>query len=236
MGKGTSHVPISGTPLYDEVLTYGGNPSYAFCGDYVITLLNLLAQNDILGRMRNITLDGADTHQVVEVWDPFNQQWDVADPFFGATYFNQNLTAGLSAEQISAYLLAGQYSQISIDFVSSYGSQFMTSFYLDPMTFYTNVVPFDMLTSYDVLNTVPNSPLQFLNEVDLNDVGQAGFYVFNCKNQTDSVTMQSGGQSVTVTPVNTEGWASSVYLQGGWTVTSAVPTGMRVFTFVRVMY
>jgi hypothetical protein len=112
----------------------------------------------------------------------------------------------------------------------------MTIYYLDPMTFYTNVVPFGMITNYAELNTVPNSPLQFLNEVDLNDEGQTGFYVFNFLNQTDSVTIQNQGVSETLIPANTEGWAASVYLPSGWTITSAVPSGMRVFTFVRVMF
>jgi len=237
MGQGLSHIPISGSALYDEVASYGGKTSSnTYCGDYVNTLLNLLAQNNILGRIRSISLDGPESHQIAEVWDPFNQQWDVADPFFGATYFNTSLTSGLSAEQISAFLLAGQYSQIGMEFVGSYGNEYMTSYYLDPMTFYTNVVPFGMITTYQELNTVPNSPTQFLIEVDLNDVGQAGFYVFNFQNQTDSVTIESGGNPITISPANTEGWAPSVYLQGGWTVTSTVPTGMRVFTFVRVMY
>jgi hypothetical protein len=207
------------------------------CGDYVITLLNILAQNNILGRMRSISLDGAEGHVVAEFWDPFNQQWDVADPFYGLVYLNQELTAGQSAEQIGALLLAGNYSSIDTNFVTPYGDQYMTTYYLDPMTFYTNVVPFGMITTYDELNTVPNSPLQFLNEVELNAEGQAGFYIFNFQSQRDSVTIQGQNYfSAAITPANTEGWAASVYLQPGWTITSAVPAGMRVFTFVRVMF
>jgi hypothetical protein len=237
MGQGLSHIPVSGTALYQEMLSIDEDPTQvAKCGDYVSTLLDLLAQNNILGRMRGISLDGPDGHIVAEVWDPFTQQWDVTDPFFGVSYFNSSMTAGQSAEQISALLLAGNYSSINANFITPYGNQYMTTYYLDPMTYYNNVVPFGMITSYEDLNTVPNSPLKFLDEVDLNDVGQAGYYVFNFQTQTDSVTMQSGGQSVTVTPVNTEGYATSVYLQRGWAVTSAVPPGMRIFTFVRVMF
>jgi hypothetical protein len=237
MSQGFSRTAASGTALYDELLSYGQNPSQnALCGDYVVTLLNILAQNNILGRMRSLSLDGPDGHIVAEFWDPFNQQWDVADPFYGLVYLNQNLTAGQSAEQISALLLAGNYSSIDTDFVTPYGDEYMTIYYLDPMTFYTNVVPFGMITNYAELNTVPNSPLQFLNEVDLNDEGQTGFYVFNFLNQTDSVTIQNQGVSETLIPANTEGWAASVYLPSGWTITSAVPSGMRVFTFVRVMF
>ena len=238
MSQGFSRTAASGTALYDELLSYGADPSRsAVCGDYVITLLNILAQNNILGRMRSISLDGAEGHVVAEFWDPFNQQWDVADPFYGLVYLNQELTAGQSAEQIGALLLAGNYSSIDTNFVTPYGDQYMTTYYLDPMTFYTNVVPFGMITTYDELNTVPNSPLQFLNEVELNAEGQAGFYIFNFQSQRDSVTIQGQNYfSAAITPANTEGWAASVYLQPGWTITSAVPAGMRVFTFVRVMF
>jgi hypothetical protein len=237
MSQGFSHIPASGTALYDELLSYGKDPSQgALCGDYVVTLLNILAQNNILGRMRSISLDGIDGHVVAEFWDPFNQQWDVADPFYGLVYLNQNLTAGQSAEQISALLLAGNYSSIDTNFVTPYGDRYMTTYYLDPMTYYTNVVPFGMISTYDELNTIPNSPLQFLHEVDLNDEGQTGFYVFNFANQTDSVTIQDQGGAETLTPANTEGWVADVYLHPGWTITSGVPSGMRVFTFVRAMF
>ena len=241
MGQGLSHHPISGTPLYQEMLSIGEDPSRpAKCGDYDSTLLDLLSQNNILGRLRNISLDGADGHDVVEVWDPFTQQWDVTDPFFGVSYFNSNMTAGQSAEQISGLLLAANYSGINTDFITSYGDQYMTSYYMDPMTDYNNVVPFGMITSNDVLSTAPNSPLPFLDEVDLNDEGQTGFYAFNFQNQTDAVTIQNPSSSikpvVTLTPANTQGWAASVYLRSPWTISSAVPSGMRIFTFRRVMF
>jgi len=237
MGQGLSHIPVSGTALYQEMLSIDEDPTQvAKCGDYVSTLLDLLAQNNILGRMRGISLDGPDGHIVAEVWDPFTQQWDVTDPFFGASYFNSSMTAGQSAEQISALLLAGNYSSINVNFITPYGNQYMTTYYLDPMTYYNNVVPFGMIYSYEDLNTVPNSPLPFLNEVDLNVEGQTGNYAFNFQNQSDTVTIQYQGSSETLSPANTQGWAYTVHLPQGWTITSSVPSGMRIFTFVRVMF
>jgi hypothetical protein len=237
MTQGLSNVPLPGSALYDEVLSYGGDPSQpAECGDFVVTLLNILTQNNILSRIRSITLDGPEGHVSGEFWDPFSQQYDVIDPFFGVAFVDQELSSGQSAEQISALLLTGDYSDIHTYFVTNYGSQFMTSYYLDPITLYNNVIPFGKISSYDELNDIPNTPLTFLNEVDFDDEGQAGVYVFDFQNQTDSVVIQDRGSSFTISPANIQGWAAAVSLHSGWTISSAVPPGMRVFTFTRVMF
>ncbi len=81
MTEGTSLIPTPGTPLSNQLLSYGANPARgAKCGNFATTLLNLFTQKEILARQRGLSSDGMDTHVLTEYWDPFNQQWQVAGP------------------------------------------------------------------------------------------------------------------------------------------------------------
>ena len=189
MGQGFTEIPVSGSALYNQLLSYGGDPSQgAKCGNFATTLLNIFTQNNILSRQRQLSLNGPDGHVNTEFWDPFNNKCIVADPFFGVVYLNLTAQTGQSAEQIQQLLLSGQYSKVDSSFVTTYGSLYMTNYYFNPMLAYTNVVPFGTISSQANLNYVPNSPTQFMNEVDLSDVGINGTYFFNFANSTDSLT------------------------------------------------
>jgi hypothetical protein len=199
--------------------------------------------NDILARQRNISLNGTVTHVITEYWDPFNLKWQIADPTFGLVYFDPNTQLGQGAEDINALLLAGNYSSINALFVTSYKSQYMTAYIMDPITLYNEVDPFGMLDTQEQLNYLPNSPLPFLTTVDLSQsVGIAGEYLFQFVNPTDTLAVQaatsnqSNSATIVISPEDLQGWSSDDYLNTGWTILSSIPAGAQIFQFKRVMF
>ncbi|MGB8888940.1 MAG: hypothetical protein WCC87_19585 [Candidatus Korobacteraceae bacterium] len=237
MTQGMTNHAIPGTPLYEEMIDHGQNPNEVTCGYYSITLLDQMTPNQILGRYRELTLDGVDGHVIAEYWDPFNNKWQIADSTFGLIYFNPQTEMGQGAEDVNALLLSGDLSDIDFFWVTNNGSAYMTNYYMDPITLYNNVYPFgDINDSSLVLNYVPNSPLPYLNPSSLSVQGTYGIYVFQFANQTDQLTINNAGTIVTVTPGNTEGWAAGIELWQGWYVTSQVPPGMNMYTFKRILF
>ena len=237
MTQGFTNVPTAGTYLSQFIGNHGGNPSQSTtCAWFAQTLLDEFTMNGIVARERNISLDGTgDDHVVTEYWDPFNQKWQVADPTFGAIYFDPGSQVGQGAEDINGLLLSGELSSITPLFLTSYGDQYMTTYYMDPITLYNEVDPFGMLNAQAKLNYVPNSPLPFLNDVTQDAVATTGTFVFYFANAADSVTIQNGATDVVASPQNTEGWATSLDLSN-WTYLTATPEGMHVYTFKRVLF
>ena len=236
MTQGLTNIPVSGSYLAQFIANHAGNPNQSIgAGWFAGALLDQFTMNRILARQRNTSLDGADGHVLAEYWDPFNQKWEVADPTFGVIYFDSNAQTGQAAEEIQNDLLSGNLSTITPLFVTSYGNQYLKSFYADPATYFANVMPFGLLNTQDELNYVPNSPLPFLVDVTSAASG-AGVYVFYFSNPTDSVVIQNGGNVITVSPVNHQGWAASIYLGANWSITSPVPGGMRIYQFRRMMF
>ena len=237
MTQGMTNHATPGTPLYQEMLDHGQDPNNVTCGYYTITLLDLMTPGQILGRYRQLTLDGVDGHVLAEYWDPFNNKWQVADSTFGLVYFDPNSQIGQGAEDINSLLLSGDLSDIETLWVTNNGSGYMTNYYMDPITLYNNVYPFgDLSISSLILNYVPNSPLPFLNPSSLEEQGTLGIYIFQFANQSDQITINNAGTLVTVRPGNTEGWAVAIKLWPGWYVTSQVPPGMNMYTFKRIMF
>jgi hypothetical protein len=237
MTLGMTGPPKSGTPLYQEMLDHGQNPSYVNCTFFAFTLLNLMTANQVLGRYRTLSLDGVETHAITEYWDPFNAKWEVADPTFGLVYFDPSSQLGQGAEDLNALLLSGNLSGMTPLFVTNNGSAYMTNYYMDPITLFNNPYPFDDTDDVTLFNNyVPNSPLPFLNPSSLGAEGTWGIYKFQFANQSDSITINNADSLVTVTPENTEGWATVIILLNGWYVTSPVPPEMNMYTLKRIMF
>ena len=238
MTVGTTNVPAAGTYLYQMIEDHGGDPTQPTeCGWFAAALLDEFTMNDILARQRNISLNGIVGHVLTEYWDPYNQKWEIADPTFGLVYFDPSTQLGQGVEDVSGQFLAGNYSGINALFVTSYGSQYATNYYMDPMTNYNEVDPFGMVDAQQQLNYLPNSPLPFLTVLNLSTVvGTAGNYEFQFANPTDTLVVQSSSTSIAISPQNSQGWSQSAYLSTGWSIVSAVPSGMQIYSFLRVMY
>jgi hypothetical protein len=237
MTVGTTNVPAAGTYLSQLITSHGHDPAQpTTCGWYAAALLDQFAMNDILARQRTITLNGTVGHVITEYWDPFNLKWQVADPTFGLVYFNPATLTGQGAEDISAAFLAGNYAQIEPVYVTPNGSNYLTTYYMDPITLYNEVDPFGMIDSQQILDYVPNSSLPYLNQDDLSVAGNAHEYVIQFAIPSDTLTVQNGPQAVTISAQNQEGWSPPVYLITGWSIVSAVPPGMKIFEFKRVMF
>ncbi len=239
MTYGLTAKAIPGTPLYQESLDHGRDPNQVTCGIFAATLLvDEMTPNQILGRSRGISIDGIDGHVIAEYWDPFNNKWQIADATFGLVYFNPQTQVGQGAEDVNTLLEAGNLSDIEILWVTGNGSQYMTNYYLDPITMFNEVYPFGNIEYGSLeVNYLPYSPLPFMNPQTLGGVqGVPGVYIFQFAAQTDQLTINNAGKPVTVTPGNNYGWAVAVGLSQGWYVTSQAPPGMNVYTFKRLLF
>ena len=237
MTIGTSNVPAPGTYLYQFIANRGVNPALSTtCGYFAAALLDQFTMNNILARQREVTLNGAVNHVTTEYWDPFNQKWEVADPTFGMVYFDATSAVGQSVEDVSALLAGSEYSAIKSLFVTPYGSLYATSFYMDPVTLYNEPIPFGNYDYSGQMNYLPNSPLPFLNVVDLSVMGTAGVYDFQFANPSDSVVIDNNSSSLTITGQNSEGWTSTQTLGPGWQIVFPIPDGMNLYEFKRILF
>jgi len=237
MTLGMTNQASPGTPLFQESLVHMTDPNRVQCGTYAVTLLDQMTPNQILGRIRNITLDATpDGHVIAEYWDPFNNKWQVADPTFGVVYFDPQSKIGQGAEDINTLLLAGNLSAITPLFVTNNGSAYMNNYYLDPITMFNNVLPFGD-TKDGVYTYMPNSPVPFLNATTLAAAqGNRGSYVFQFAQQTDEITINNAGSKLIVTPWNIYGWTAGIGLSQGWYIITPVPQGMNMYTYKRIMF
>ncbi len=232
MTDGPTNNPLVGSLLTSQVASRG--TTKATCLDYATVLAELLYQNRISARLRVTTFNGTsfDAHTTVEYHDPFWGKWAVADPTFGVTYFDDAKHQGQSVEDISQYVLTRQFSTIGVKPVTSYGTYFLTSYYMDPVLLYLNVVP-----PNGSLADIPNNPpddfpiLQTQNAV----VGVAGVYLFRFSNQLEKATISNSGALLQVQPEDSTTWSASVYLSDGWLFVS-VPPDLQVFTLKRALF
>ncbi|HVU46462.1 MAG TPA: hypothetical protein VHD85_10070, partial [Terracidiphilus sp.] len=238
MTIGSTNMPATGTYLYQLLANHGSDPTQpTTCGWFAAALLDEFTMNDILARQRNISLNGIVGHVLTEYWDPYNQKWQIADPTFGMIFFDPGAQVGQGAEDINSLLLSGNYSDMDPLFVTSYGTLYMTSYYMDPLTNYNEVDPFGMVDAQQQLNYLPNSPLPYLTSIDLSTVtGTAGQYEFRFASSTDTLVVQSNSATITISAQNTQGWSQSAYLNTGWSIVSAVPSGMTTYQFRRLVY
>jgi hypothetical protein len=238
MADKSTGVPTPGSYLYQFIASHNGDPTQkALCGWFAGTLLDQFNMNRITARMRNISLDGWDGHVITEYWDPFNEKWSIADPTFGAVYFDPVNMIGQSAEDVSSLVQALNFDAADVLFVTSDNSYYMTSYYLDPLIMYNNIDPFGMIDGNTELNYIPNSPTPLLTDVTANAVSQPWQpFIFRFVNSTDQVQILNGdGNTLTIVPENSEGWAPSVELYR-WSFLSPLPSGMQVFTMNRYRF
>ncbi len=230
--KGLSNYPSPNTPLSEEVADFG--LTGASCTNFADTLVRLLAENGIYSRRVSLVIVEWITHVLVEYYDPYVSGWSVADPTFGAVYFDNDADSGQSAAQLSQDIVSENFSDIKAQFVTSNGSRYMNAYMLDPVTNFLNVVPQGMY----IPNAVKNSPYQYLIATS---PGQTGCFEFHLPNGSDSTTVNSPptagwtvGQ-VVLQPWDSSGWAPTICLNQGWSITSA-PPGTSVYAFRRVLF
>src|SRR5437870_2505883 len=232
MTEGPTNKPLAGSPLTSQVASRG--ITNATCLDYATVLTELLYQNHISARLRVITFKWTsfDAHTLTEYYDPFWGKWAVADPTFGVTYSDDATRRGQSVEDISQYVLSRQFSSIAVRPVTSYGTYFLTNYYMDPVLLYLNVVPPNGSLA-DIANNPPDDfpTLQTENVV----VGVSGVYLFRFSNQLETATISNSGTLLQVQPEDSTTWSASVYLSDGWSFVSA-PQDLQIFTLRRVLF
>jgi hypothetical protein len=234
MSNPPSNVPTPGSPLAIEVAERGRG--YIDCTDFANALATLFQQNHIYSRIVSLTLTGTflDSHTITEYYDPVESEWSVADPTFGVVYYDNDSQHGQSSEELSQNVLAESWTSIKPQFVTPSGDSYMTSYYLDPITLFLNVVP----QGQSVDEIVPNDPRQFLNPAFPNDPGDPIVFMFGSLSDTAQINNPNGkpgSTSITVAPVPPAYWSGAQWLSIGWSISSA-PADVQLFTFRRVMY
>jgi hypothetical protein len=235
MGTITSNpIPIAGTPLYALVQSMG--LTYATCWHFSTVLSAQLDMIGIGARLRTITLTGTtyESHTTVEYYDPFLDKWSISDPTFAVAYHDASTGISLSAKEISSLVNTGQFASISPQFFTQYRSQFMTMYYMDPITLYINVLPAGVTAAG--LGPQPNPADPYLTAQDMTTVaGLPGRYIAKLLNSGDTLVLQDGSRQIKLVPLSGTSWSTSVVLGSGWTVQSS-STGVQLFTFKRIMF
>ncbi|MGO9273437.1 MAG: hypothetical protein ACLQOO_24895, partial [Terriglobia bacterium] len=232
----TTGYPVPGTALAAEVSSLGEQG--ADCRDYDYTLLPLLTQQRITARPRDITFNGASLngqtwsgqgHNLPEYWDPFLNQWVVADPTFGVVYYDAETQQGLGVEDISALVQQKNFAAIesTMTFVTGQGSYWFQNYWqADGLTLYLN--PLQPGAGFDVPN---NDPHPYLVLQDLSTVqGLPGYYQFEFAQPSDAVVVNNGSSQLTFVPQAPTLWANTVYsLPLNWSIPSP-PAGLKIYT------
>jgi len=229
--KGLSNYPTPGTPLAEEVADFG--LTGASCTNFANTLVRLLSEKGIYSRRVSLVIVDWVTHVVVEYWDPYVSGWSVADPTFGAVYFDSDLNSGQSAAHLSQDILSESFSDIKIQFVTPSGPWYMNNYELDPVTNFLNVVP----QGAYIPGAAKNPPYQYLIPTT---PGQAGCFEFHMPDGSSSVTLDSPATGkftigeIVLRPLDDSGW-QGVCVNQGWSITSE-PDGTALYAFRRVLF
>jgi hypothetical protein len=235
MTQGMTNTPIPGT-LLAQITTADGQ-TYALCTEYARTLLQEFLTQNVSARIRHVVFDGSnlESHTISEYYDLLLNKWIVADSDFGAVYFNTSTQTGMGVEDISANVEAQNWTAISnsIIYVSTYGKQVFTTYYMDPILLYLNVLA---PAASSPPNPLPNSPVPFFIVDSSSSIGVKGHYVFSFANQTDSVTISDPMKGIlTLKPASGSTYAGDIGLNTGWTITAS-PSGLGILQIARVMF
>jgi hypothetical protein len=231
MTVGTSNTPKPGT-LLAQVVAQDGR-TIAFCTEYAKTLVLILLGERIPIRIRDAVLDGAQSHEMTEYYDTSVSKWVVLDPTFGIVYFSTSTGQYFGMDDMSAAVAAQNWSSIPSTLVTTYGTQVLNNYALDPILLYLNPLP---TAVQDVHLPLPNSSLPYLIPHTPADIGQPAQYIFGFANPTDSATISDPQKGMLVLPAkNGTVWANIAYLHSGWTITSA-PTGTAFYTVHRYLF
>jgi hypothetical protein len=226
----------------DTFLANNSDPAHggaAYCSDFANNLVVQLQNLGIVARARAMIFGaGPGTHGIVEYYDPFLNQWAVADPTFGILYYDPTKSpATLSLNAIAQALVNGSIQSVPFEFVTSqsvspgcpqcFGNYWTTISSIDPILLYLN--PIDLETGLPSTN----DPTSFM--IDNTPTGAEGAYIFQFRNLTDSVSIQSSYAQVQLAPspppvyVRSFGnFSPSIELREGWTYLTAPPAGMSV--------
>jgi len=234
----STNVPVPGSALAAEVALR--HRSSADCTDYAYTLSGLLQQQHIYSRIVTLTLDGtySEGHTIVEYYDPYLQEWSVADATFGVVYFDDSAQSGQSAAELNQYVVYESWDLIKPKFVTSNGDSYMTNYYLDPITLYLNVVP----QGSTPLESVKHDPKQFLLPFSPGSANPHGYYLFGFGSSSESLQLNNpagpytpNSGTITVDAEDTTTWSSAYTLNDNWSIVSA-PADSQAYTFRRVLF
>jgi hypothetical protein len=232
MAADGTNIPVAGTPLEAAV----GAGKAATCSQFSDVLTSQMQQAGVGARVRGLTLTGTsyEAHTLVEYYDPFLDKWAVADPTFGLIYFNDAAAVGQSADELSQIINSGQFSSICPRFLTSNAPMLVQAYYLDPITLFANVFPAGLANP--VFGPQPNPADPFLMAQDVSTVlGTSGTYLAKFQNSADTLTVRSGGNDITLLPLDGTKWSRAVNLDSGWTIQSSSP-GVQLYTFKRIIY
>jgi hypothetical protein len=230
--EGLSTLPTPDSKLAEEVAALG--KSTADCANFADVLVALLSENGIYSRRVSLVLADWINHVVVEYWDPFLSEWAVADPTFGAVYFDDAAQRGQSAEELSSDVVSESFNNIHPKFVTSNGSLYMKAYFMDPVTMFLNVVPQGMY----IPDAAINPAYQYLIA---SNSGHSGCFQFRAPSGSGVLVLndppdghwQSG--TITLQPWDSSGWIPTICLNDAWSIEQQPPE-TKLYTFRRILF
>jgi hypothetical protein len=130
------------TSVLADLVRARGNTG-AFCTDYSAAMFDVMTDvgADIPLRYLNVCLNpnGFDCHTLIEAYYAPSDRWIVLDPTFGMTVGDAQTAKLAAASDIHQAVRNLAWDSVDYLFLTNYGDQFATSYYLDYPLLYLNV-------------------------------------------------------------------------------------------------
>jgi hypothetical protein len=223
----TTNVPLPGSTL--EQVTKARGKAATDCVDFMNALVVELAKVGVLSRRLTLTVTGTfyEGHTLVEYYDPYQQAWSVADSTFGLIYYDEATQHGQSAVELQGYARASQWDAFKPEYVTTLGESIASDDYMDPATYFANIVP----TGTDPLESVDVDPLNYLDLRDPGEVsGAVGYYLFKLPDTNSTIQVVDNGATINISSEPGTTWAHAYKFHNGWQITS-IPEGAQLYTF-----
>jgi hypothetical protein len=134
-----NNVPVSGSPLEAMMISHGH--STATCVDYSTTLIKLIGDNNIPVQARPArgSLNDWDAHELVEIYNPDRDTWELLDPTFGLIPHNADGTVA-SFDDVHKATRAKHWSAITYEYITDRNDDYARNYYVDwPLLFVNNL-------------------------------------------------------------------------------------------------
>jgi hypothetical protein len=174
-----------------------GNGTGASCGLYRESLLALLSQMNVAGRLpsaqkpRKIDISFSstnDVHTLVEFWNTDSQSWMLLDPTFALSAMRASDGQWATKEDIQQATLNQDWSAITYRQLGTFGNSVARAYYVDYPLLYLNI-------------TMPasgagNDPTPYLTVLSSLPTNQWGVYLVKCSSSPINLTIDGESKSV----------------------------------------
>jgi len=192
--------PYDDTPLVASVAAE--DDAVADCVAFAATLLRQLTEAHVTLQARDLDVcfnpNSYDCHELVEVYDPNSDRWDVLDPTFGLYAVDAGGQPATSQEMSDA-ARSMSFGQISYQYLTPSGDAYVEAYYIDYPLLFLNVYQ----PNSTVLSQSQPSVQPYFDQMGESvDAPERNYYAVQCASGYESATATWDGSAQTYACVN----------------------------------